>query len=402
MKSTHVNIRSIKKLHMKLILEYLGIPLAQQPKRIEDMRGLADGFYDQSRDRMIEAYDWVVRRTTGEEDNDDGLRVSQEIRDLAREVVHDAEQSERFAIHEDYKEKYADAIITFHDEMNRVRSETAEAARIAIEKAASQFITIHIKEKGKKSRKIEGIVHEKFERMIQLANRRKNIMLVGPSGCGKTHVAAQIADALGLEYASQSCSAGVSESVFTGWLLPIEKGGSFQYVASKFVDLYENGGVFLIDEMDNGDENVLAFLNQALAQDHFFLAQRFENPLIKKHKDFVVVGAMNTLGTGADAMYVARNALDAATLDRFRLGFIQMDYSEAVESQLINDDVLSWGLAIRKVIEAKGLLKIMSTRVMMDATEMMDYEDWDIDMIEEGYFCDWSIEEQLIVKGALV
>lgn len=397
MNISQFNVDKLDRSQMRVVIDRLGFPFRNQPSKISEARKIASELYSSNPEKFEKAYNWVKGVEEAEKES-----PNEEMSTLALKIVKEAETVERSTSARAYEESLLSMVERFQESLSDSKEEWEQTTKEAIKAAKAEFITIKISSPGKKSKKVTGIVHEKFERMIQLANRRKNVMLVGPSGCGKTHVAAQIADALGLDYASQSCSAGVSESVFTGWLLPIKEGGTFQYVASKFIDMYENGGVFLFDEMDNGDENVLAFLNQALAQDHFFLPQRFENPLIKKHADFVAIGAMNTMGTGADAMYTARNALDAATLDRFRLGFIHMDYSEQVESQLVDDEILAWGLAIRKVIAEKGLPKIMSTRVLIDASEMKEFESWDVDMIEEGYFADWGKEEIAIVRSALV
>jgi len=266
----------------------------------------------------------------------------------------------------------------------------------AVERESKKFNTTLIKINDKEPRKTNGVVHEKFPRMIQLAAARKNILLVGPSGCGKTHVAEQLAEQLDLRYGSQSCSAGVSESAFSGWLIPVGESGQFIYVSSVFVDMYENGGVFLFDEMDNSDANVLVFLNQALANGKFFLPQRTENTIVKRHKDFLAIGCANTFGGGADGMYHGRVALDAATLDRFRLGTIFMDYSPAVEESLVDATVLSWGRKVREEISNHKLRKLMSTRVLIDASDMMKMCDWKISDIEEGYFADWSREEKSV------
>jgi hypothetical protein len=40
---------------------------------------------------------------------------------------------------------------------------------------------------------------------------------------------------------------------------------------------------------------------------------------------FVCIAAANTFGTGADRQYVGRNQLDESTLDRFRIGQIELD-----------------------------------------------------------------------------
>lgn len=244
-----------------------------------------------------------------------------------------------------------------------------------------------------KSKKSKDFTHEVFERIVQLSSQRVNVMMVGPSGCGKTYISKQIADALDLPFSSISCSGGMSESQLAGWLLPVGTGGSFDYVPAPFVTMYENGGCFLFDEIDSADPNTLTFMNKAIANDGFFVPQRFKKPFIKKHANFAGLAAANTFGSGADSMYVGRNQLDAATLDRFRVGMIVMDYDKKLEEHLINSKVLEWGWEIREKINSSKLRKIMSTRTMIDLTTMVEAYKWKQEDWAKSYFADWSTDE---------
>lgn len=237
------------------------------------------------------------------------------------------------------------------------------------------------------------LTHGVYERTLQLASQGVNVLLVGPAGCGKTYLGKQIADALGRKFSSISCSAGMSESQLSGWLLPTGASGKFEYVSAPFVDMYENGGVFLADEVDSGDPNTLTFINKAIANDGFYVPQRQKQPFFAKHADFVMLAAANTFGTGADAMYVGRNQLDAATLDRFAAGTIYMDYDPRLEAALVLPVVLKWGLAIREKITAHRLRRILSTRVMLDITKMVKAYKWTQNDWEQGYFAGWTEDE---------
>lgn len=243
------------------------------------------------------------------------------------------------------------------------------------------------------SSKMKGVMPAEFDRLVKLASQRVNVMMVGPAGCGKTFLGKKIAEALKLNFSSISCSAGMSESQLAGWLLPVGKSGTFEYVPSPFVEMYEKGGVFLLDEVDAADPNTLTFINKAIANDSFFLPQRHKKPEVVRHKNFVCLAAANTYGTGADAMYVGRNQLDAATLDRFRAGMVIMDYSPIVEKALIHPKVLEWGLRIREAIQRNKLRKIMSTRVMLDLTKMTEAYNWGPEDWNKSYFADWKADE---------
>ena len=244
------------------------------------------------------------------------------------------------------------------------------------------------------------VLPETFQRIWELGLVGQNILLVGPSGSGKTFLAAKLAEKLGRPFAAQSCSAGMSESQLAGWLLPIGDSGKFAYVPSAFVTAYETGGVFLFDEADAADENTLIFVNAALAGDSFYLPQRFENPCVKRHPDFVAVAAANTFGLGEMGLYTGRTQLDGATLDRFRAGVVFVDYNPKVERKLVDPEVLRWGKMIRRVIDRNNLERIMSTRVLLDFTVQKQRLGYSIEDMEASYFADWTPDERNLVAQA--
>lgn len=263
----------------------------------------------------------------------------------------------------------------------------------------SSYRGIEIKTPAKTNR-IEGLTHECFEHVLRLASQRQNILLVGPAGTGKTHLAAQIAEALGLQFAFISASAGMSEAALEGHLLPTGESGRFEYCTSQFVFMYENGGVFLIDELDSADANLMTIINSALANGHMAINKRFGNPIAKRHADFVCIAAANTFGHGPNRTYAGRQQLDAATLDRFRAGVVYVDYDAKIEEKTIRAELLAWGRDIRSKIAAHGLRRIMSTRFLKNYSVMIDAypSHYSLETAKETYFSDWSIDEKAKVS----
>lgn len=209
--------------------------------------------------------------------------------------------------------------------------------------------------------KIIGEQHYKFETILQCISAKVNIALVGPAGSGKTTAVRNVADSLELPFYSKSVSSQTGVHEFFGY-----QDANGQYVRTLFREAYENGGVFLLDEFDAGNPNVLASMNQATANGEC----AFADGMIKKHEDFVVVMAGNTFGHGATSEYVGRNKIDSATLDRF--AFIQFDYDENLEMKISqNKEWCKEVQALRQKASDKKIKTIISPRATFDGEKLL-------------------------------
>lgn len=216
--------------------------------------------------------------------------------------------------------------------------------------------------------------------------------------CGKTYLAELVAKSLSLEFEAISCTAGMSESQLTGRVRPRLSGDDL-FQTTGFLRRYEEGGLFLFDEFDAADPNLLLVVNTALANGYCNVPNRDGRPKARRHKDFVCVATANTFGRGATRMYYGRNQLDESTLDRFRIGTVECDYDRAVEAALCPDDELrGWCHKVRERIEAAGLRRVMSTRFILDAYVMRSQANWSMQTIQQTYFNGWSSEEVQKVK----
>ena len=172
---------------------------------------------------------------------------------------------------------------------------------------------------------INGLHHKEFELILKSCKLGENVMLVGPAGSGKTTLAAQIAEALDRSF--YMSGAVMQKYELTGFINPEGK-----YISSSFRRAFEDGGVFLWDEIDASHPGALVAFNAAVEN-----AQAdFPDKIVDRHPDFVCIAAANTFGRGATREYVGRNQLDAATLDRYAV--IELQYDEVLEAELAATD----------------------------------------------------------------
>jgi len=179
----------------------------------------------------------------------------------------------------------------------------------------------------KGERREVGVQHKEFENILKLVSMRMDVFLVGPAGSGKTTCCESVAKALDLPFFVQPVGLQTTKSDLLGFM-----NANGIYVPSLLRKAYENGGVYLMDEIDAGNANVLTVINAMMSNG----VAGFPDQMVARHPDFVFIAAGNTYGKGSDRQYVGRNPIDAATLDRFVI--IDFEYDEAFEKALGCDD----------------------------------------------------------------
>lgn len=204
-----------------------------------------------------------------------------------------------------------------------------------------------------------GKQHFQLPKLIKVLSTGLNVYLVGPAGAGKTHAAIQCAKALDVPF--HFTGAVASEFKLTGF---IDAQG--RIVSTEFRKAFENGGLFLFDEIDASYPQAVLAFNAALANDYM----DFPDKRVQRHENFFCIAAANTYGQGADRQYVGRNQLDAASLDRFV--FVDWKYDENLEVALAgNEDWSKYVQKIRRFIEENKIRHVVSPRASMFGAKLL-------------------------------
>ena len=183
--------------------------------------------------------------------------------------------------------------------------------------------------------------------------------LCGEAGTGKNFTLQAIAEELEMEfYFTNSVQ---QEYKITGF---IDAGGI--YHETEFYKAFKDGGLFFLDEIDASIPEVLVLLNAAIANRYF----EFPNGKITAHKDFRVVAAGNTVGTGANELYTGRLVLDSATLDRFVV--IEFGYDKNIELNLAkgNETLVNFIRGLREFSVRNGIRATFSYRCIMSVVKL--------------------------------
>jgi cobaltochelatase CobS len=236
-------------------------------------------------------------------------------------------------------------------ENNPKDPKTDQLERMIMELAKVQANRIEIKIGEKETKIIEKIVHEKFVTILELITENEAVYLYGPAGTGKSQLAEDVANASELEFFPASTL--TQEFKLSGF---IDAGG--KYHETNFYRAWTRGGLFFLDEMDSSVSDVLVGINGALANGYY----DFPIGTIKKHSNFRVIGAGNTIGRGGDLQYTGRQALDLSTLDRF-MG-IKVDYSPNIDNAVAQGDkeLVEFAQAMRQTAQEMDIHILISYR----------------------------------------
>lgn len=239
---------------------------------------------------------------------------------------------------------------TVDKKLDRVTMISAIATEVLAKVTPQLTTTIEVKNLDTGKTQSLGIQHRQFPLLLKTVQARVPVWMAGPSGSGKTTAAMNVADALSLQFR-------YSGAVGDPYALIGYKDANGRYVRTEFREAYENGGLFLWDEVDASDPNALLAFNAALANG----TCPFPDGTIKQHPDCVMIAAANTWGHGATQEYVGRLKMDAAFLKRF--AFIAWDYDERMELNTAPNR--TWTMRVQKVRKAvrdSGLRVLVTPR----------------------------------------
>jgi MoxR-like ATPase len=251
------------------------------------------------------------------------------------------------------------------DKVLEVAEQGKEAAIKAAEKAAREVaekhrvVRIEIRQ-GENIRTLPNAHrHAVFTDVLSCLSVRENVYLIGGAGSGKTTVASQVAEAMGLPFYSTG-------AVGMAYQLQGFINAEGKYMETDLYRAYTGGGIFLFDEIDASSAQALLAFNAIAAND----LAAFPCGTVKRHDDFVIIASANTFGNGADAQYVGRAQLDAATLDRF--AFITMDYDEALEMAISPcEEWTRYVQAVRAKVSEHKMRHVVSPRASIRGGKLL-------------------------------
>jgi len=206
-----------------------------------------------------------------------------------------------------------------------------------------------------------GRQHMTFSDLVTYVGAGVNVMMVGPAGGFKTSAAESLAKAMNLE--CNICPLGpmTSKSDLVGYM-----NGLGEYVTTLMRKTFEFGGICLLDEIDASNPAGLTIANGMLAN----ALAGFADGMVQRHPDCHFIAAGNTFGKGADAKYVGRAQLDAATLDRWVNLVWEYDW-DLTRLYAGNDEWTNYVQSLSRAVDTSGVLEVIGPRKAIDGAKLL-------------------------------
>lgn len=182
--------------------------------------------------------------------------------------------------------------------------------------------------------------HTCYAKVLKVIEAGIPVLLEGEAGSGKSTIAQQIAQETGRKFTTMSMTKQTSVNAIIGF-----KSVTGNYISSLFREAYENGHLFLLDEIDAADPNVLLCLNTI---ENGYVS--FPDKRIEAHPNFRLIATSNP--HNEHSLYTGRSTLDFSTRDRYHTVLIDRD--SELETKLTSKEIITQAESIRKFLKSQG------------------------------------------------
>lgn len=282
------------------------------------------------------------------------------------------------------------------ERMKKILESVADTAAAVCTRALEQTeqVVITIKQDGREPRNVTGHKHPQFATLLRAVSCRMAngfapcIWLSGPAGSGKTHAGHQLADTLGFQFYLNGAISMPHELL--GF---IDAAGN--YHRTPFRDAYENGGVYMFDEVDGSDNSALLALNAALANGF----ATFPDARVPRHKDCIIIASANTFGLGATADYVGRAKIDAAFLSRFPVR-VSWQYDTKLEIAISGNESFAQRVqAARSAAKRAGIKVVIDPRASQAGAALIEAGFSEDEAAKLTYLANLTPEQRKQIEG---
>lgn len=235
-------------------------------------------------------------------------------------------------------------------------------------------------------------------RYLTPGRARPVITMVGPTGNGKTTVAEAVLEVLGYAYEVLDMTEFVEPADLIGSTTYVLKDGQGEETWRDGIvtRCFREGKALLINEFDTANPRAAMCLQSVFQSPGLNKKGRYvttPDGRVYPKDDCPIILTMNTFGSGASRMYVGRNALDAATLDR--MSYIKTVYENEQDilerhgcEEALAGKLVEWAVGMRKRIDENALRVSLSNRVLLNMADSIQNDEIDFDQAVADEFLD--------------
>lgn len=162
--------------------------------------------------------------------------------------------------------------------------------------------------------------------------KKMNILIEGEAGTGKTTSAMWYAWKRQMNLVVVPCNSAIDITTFLGGLYP-NKDGKLVWVDGSITRVVREGGVLLINELNNAPKNLSQYLMSLLDDRRTITLMSHDNEVIHAHKNLLIIADQNP------SSYRHTQLLNEAWKDRFEIK-LRYRYDNEIEGQILKSNSL--------------------------------------------------------------
>jgi MoxR-like ATPase len=170
-----------------------------------------------------------------------------------------------------------------------------------------------------------------FETFDYALENNLNVLIEGETGTGKTSGVMAYCAQRHLNFFAVPCNSAIDFTQVIGGLFP-NADGKLEWVDGGITRIVREGGVLLINELNNAPKNLSQYLMSLLDDRRSITLMGHGNEVVTAHKDLLIVADQNP-------NYRGTQLLNEAWKDRFEIK-LRYNYDNAIEKKIVTSSAL--------------------------------------------------------------